>query len=139
MELAKFGKATADRNRAATIGSATNGANFAMSYASGLGIPVKQSASPDTAKNGTPPGTISVDAFSFKSSGSTYSVTPGKDGTLVGTKDGQAWRTWQLTASATPHTDFKLVPLALADLHTLNSLQGQQSAGHPLAPLNVRT
>jgi hypothetical protein len=98
--VANFGVAIANRDKAGLIGGAANSASHALSYASGLGIPIQDSVSPDAVKNGAAPGTISVGAFSFTNGGSTYSVTPGANGTLIGTKDGQAWKTWQLTDPA---------------------------------------
>jgi len=106
-----------------------------MSYAFGLGIPIKDSVSPDALKNGAPLGTISVGAFSFRNGGATYSVTPGRDGMLIGTKDGQDWKTWQLTApsSATGATGG-----ALAALQTLTSLNAHKgSTDKSLSPLDV--
>ena len=99
-DVAKFGEAIADRNRASLLGGAADSASNAPSNASGLGIPIQDSVSPDAVQNGAAPGTISVGAFSFTSGGSIYSVAPGANGMLVGTKDGQAWKTWQLTDPA---------------------------------------
>jgi len=102
-DLARFGKANADRNRAAAYAAAAEGASRGFSDASGVGIAVHVSFSPATSGSGAVPGTMTpratmtVSAFSFTSGGSSYAVTPGANGLLVGTKDGQAWKTWQLT------------------------------------------
>ncbi len=89
-ELAKFGTAISQRNQASLQAAVASSASDALSHASSLGIPIHNSVSPDAVKNGAAPGTISVGAFSFINGGSTYTVTSGKDGMLVGTKDGQA-------------------------------------------------
>lgn len=125
---AKFGKAIADRDEAGVIGAAADGASFALSNAASLGIPVGDSVSPQAVANGATPGTITVGAFSFTDGGSTYSITPGKDGTLIGTKDGAAWQTWQLTGPGNaPVADSG----AAAALATLNAIGGQkQDSGH---------
>lgn len=49
------------------------------------------------AGSGIAPGSLPVDGFSFEAGGSTYAVTPGEDGTSVGTRDGQTWKTWRIT------------------------------------------
>jgi hypothetical protein len=100
---AQFGTAIAERDTAGIFGAAADSASNALSNASGPGIPTQDSVSPDAIQNGAAPGTTSVGAFSFTSGGSIYSVTPGANGTLVGTKDGQARKTWQLTGPAKEH------------------------------------
>lgn len=135
--LAKFGQAIADRNRATVTGAAVGSASFALSYASSLGIPIKDSVSPEDVKKGAAPGTISVGAFSFTNGGSTYAVTPGKDGTLVGTKDGQAWKTWQ-SNSATPNAGTTAALQVLTSLNAQNSLNAQKAPTYkPATGLNV--
>ena len=131
--LAKFGKTIADQDLAGVIGGAANSAAYALSYASSLGIPIQDSVSPEAVKNGAAPGTISVGAFSFTNGGSTYTVTPGKGGTLVGTKDGQAWETWQLDQSGATAGDAGAAA-ALKTLAALNEASG--TGGKPL-PLDI--
>jgi hypothetical protein len=89
----QFGSAIANRDEALVRGAAVGSALGALSNASGLGIPAQDSVSPYAVQNGAAPGVITVAPFSFTSGGATYSITPGADGTLVGTKDGQAWQT----------------------------------------------
>jgi hypothetical protein len=134
--ITQFGTAIAEHMTAGLAGDAGLAASDALSYASNLGIPIQDSVSPDAVKNGAAPGTISVGAFSFESGGSTYSVTPGTNGTLIGTKDGQAWKTWQLTdpaiaASANTGAD--------TALQTLTSLTAQEtaSANQPSTSIDI--
>ena len=61
------------------------------------GIDARPITDKQAAGSGVAPGSLLVDGFSFESGGSTYTVTPGEDGTLVGTRDGQAWKTWRIT------------------------------------------
>jgi hypothetical protein len=93
---AQFGTVIADRDEAQVRGAVVGSASYAFSAASGLGIPASDSVSPSAVQYGAAPGTITVAAFSFTSGGSVYSVTPGANDTLTGTKDGQAWKAWQL-------------------------------------------
>ena len=132
---AEYGSATADRDKAAVIGAAAGSASHVLSYASTLGIPIQASVSPDAIKKGAAPGTISVGAFSFTSKGSVYAVIPSKDGTLVGAKDGQAWKTWQLTG---PSSAAGANAGATAALQALTSLTAQNApAAKPPTGLNV--
>lgn len=129
---AQYRNAVADRDLAGVVGGAANSAAHALTYASDLGIPIKDSASPEAVKNGAAPGAISIGAFSFTNGGSTYAVTPGKVGTLVGTRDGQAWKTWQLSATSSPaSTDTG----ATAALQTLTAFNAQDAAGEKLLSL----
>lgn len=120
-DVTQFGKAIADRNKAAVDGAAINSASFALSYASNLGIPVQNSASPDATKAGAASGTITVGAFSFTSGGSSYAITSGKNGTLIGTKDGQAWKTWERDSSTSPVYVESGATVALQALTALNA------------------
>ena len=99
---AQDGAAAAARDEAQVRGAVVGSASYALSTASGLGIPASDFVNPSAVQNGAAPGTITVGAFSFTNGGSTYSVTPGANGTLVGTKDGQPWTTWQLIPTDTP-------------------------------------
>jgi hypothetical protein len=128
---AKFGNAVVDRDKALMLKAVVVSASNALSSASSSGIPIKDSVSPDAVRNGATPGTITVGAFSFTNSGSTYTITPGKDGTLIGTKDGQAWNTWQLTdPTSTASTDNG----ATAALQTLTSLNTQPTTSDDKSP-----
>jgi hypothetical protein len=78
---------------------------------------------------GAAPGTITVSAFSFTSSGSTYSVTPGENGTLIGTRNGQPWQTWQLMPTGVPgNLPDSADPAAATALRILTSLNTQKTA-----------
>jgi hypothetical protein len=139
--LAQHGQAIADRNEALMRGAAVGSASDALSNASGLGTPASDSVSPNAVQNGAGPGTITVAAFSFTGGGATYSVAPGANGTLVGTKDGQAWKTWQLIPTGTPgnlpsaaNTDSG----AATALQTLTSLNAQvASSGQQSSPIDI--
>ena len=65
---------------------------------------------------------LSVGAFRFTNGGSTYTVTPGKNGTLQGTKDGQYWQSWQVSD---PNQANAATSDAAAALKTLTTLSGQ--------------
>lgn len=61
------------------------------------GIDVRAVTEKQAAESGLAKHSVLVDSFSFEAGGSTYAVAPGGDGTLVGTRDGQAWKTWRIT------------------------------------------
>jgi hypothetical protein len=122
---AEFGPAVAARDMGECIGAAADSATRAVSMASNVGISIQDPVSPDAIKNGAAPGTISVAAFSFTNGGSTYAVAPGANGTLVGTKDGEYWNTWQLT---TPADAVSSGTAAATALQTLTSLTTEQKA-----------
>jgi hypothetical protein len=128
--LAKFGQAIVDRDKATVLGEAINAGSHALSFASDLGIPVQASVSSEAIKNGAAPGTISVGTFSFTNGGSTYAVTPGKDNTLVGTKNGQAWKTWQLTDSSSAARGDAGATAALQALTSLNAKDAWADKAH---------
>ena len=115
-----YGTAIADRTPTEVIGAAVNSPSEARYYAANLGIPILDSHSSDAVKTGAAPGAISLGAFTFTNGGSTYGVTPGSDNRLIGTKDGQEWKTWQLASPA----------------DVANS--GAGAAAEPLAPLNAQ-
>lgn len=77
------------RNSTARIGIDLNGS----------GISVQPDTTTKAPEGDAVPSLLSVNSFSFKADGSTYAVTSGKNGTLMGTKDGQAWKTWQILPS----------------------------------------
>jgi hypothetical protein len=97
---ADYGTAIAERGTAEVIGAAVGSPSEALYHAANLGIPILDSVSPDVARNGASPAAISVGAFSFTHGGSTYTVTPEADDRLIGTKDGQAWKSWQRGSAA---------------------------------------
>jgi hypothetical protein len=92
-EVDKFGQITPNGHLAGFLDGVVAGMFHALSYASSRGIPTRNAADPNRA---TSFGPINVGAFSFTNGGSTYSVMPTADGNLVGTRDGLAWKTWQL-------------------------------------------
>lgn len=74
----------------------------ALSELSGLGVPHHFTTSSGTSNSNGPYGVISVGAFNFTDGVSSYTVRPDPNGTLVGTKDGQAWLTMQFTSFPEP-------------------------------------
>ena len=85
-----------------------------------LGLPANVSILPNGGYRSRIP-TTTVNAFTFSDGGSTYSVTPSPDGTLIGTKDGQVWDTWQLNnQNPAPSADSAGANVAL---QTLNSAE----------------
>ncbi|TPG53667.1 hypothetical protein EAH89_15800 [Roseomonas nepalensis] len=62
-------------------------------------IDVRAVTDEQAAVTGQAPGTLKVASFAFKSGGSSYAVTAKEDGTLVGTRDGEAWKTWKTIPS----------------------------------------
>ena len=133
---AEYGTAIADRSTAEIDGAPVGSPSEALYYAANLGIPILDSVSPDTAKNGALPGTIRVGAFTFTHGGATYAVTPGASGTIIGTKDGRAWKTWQV---AIPANASSSGTGAAAAFQTLTSLteQHRASADEPPAGVDV--
>lgn len=91
----------------------------------GSGITVRPDTTTEDPHGDAVPSLLSVNNFSFKSDGSTYAVSAGKDGTLVGTKNGQAWKTWQITPS---HAG-KVNEGAQTALSTLQGLLSQSKPG----------
>jgi hypothetical protein len=61
------------------------------------GINVTPVTDKQAAQTGVAAGSMLLSNFSFKEGNSTYTVTAGEDGTLTGTRDGQAWKTWRTT------------------------------------------
>jgi hypothetical protein len=133
---AQFGPAVAARNMGALNGAAAESTTRALSMTSSVGISIQDSVRPDAVKNGAAPGAFGVAAFSFISGGSTYAVAPGANGTLVGTKDGAYWNTWQLTS---PADAVGTGTAAATALKTLTSLTAQQnaSADKPVSEIDV--
>ena len=73
------------------------GAASLVRTAAQLGIDVNVSSTGTNSSVGIAvPSILTVGAFSFSSGGSTFEVKPDENGNLIGTKDGQAWNTWQL-------------------------------------------
>lgn len=145
---AKFGKAWADGVRQGISAEDYTFAGVATSNAASAGIPFQNSIkSVDDVKSyaasGSSSPVISVADFSFKSGGSTYSITNQSDGTLLGTKDGQVWQTWQLSPvnsktnfGASSETGSAPSDAAIA-LHTLTSLNANKASAKSLVPLDL--
>ena len=90
----QYRKAIADRDKGSGI--VASEVSYALSSASHAGIVVKSSIPLGEVKEGVTVSFLKVESFSFNSGGSIYRVTNGKDGVLLGTKDGQYWRRWEL-------------------------------------------
>jgi hypothetical protein len=139
---AQFGDAIANRNEAMIRGAAVDSASDAISTAQGAGIPLHVSVSPEAVANGAASQAMTVAAFNFTSGGSPYSVAPGANGTLVGTKDGQAWQTWQLSYSGIEGNTASTISAdkgATTVLQTLTSLNAQStpSATKSSSPFDI--
>ncbi len=143
-----YGTAIADRNPTEVIDAAVGSPSEARYYAANLGIPILDSVSSDAVNSGAAPGAIGVGAFTFTNGGSTYAVAPGANQSLVGTKDGQEWKTWQLSSpadegnlSAEAATDPVSSPpaqqKASADEPLELTAQQKASADEPLAGIDV--
>ncbi len=89
------------------------------------GIDVRPATDKQVAQDNLAPGTLLVRDFSFKAGGSTYAVKAQPDGTLVGTRDGEAWKTWKsIPASPAPSSNG-----AAAALSTLQSMLASRPLG----------
>jgi hypothetical protein len=95
----------------------------------------------DQTRVGSVAGPLFLNNFSFNSNGSTYTVTTGKDGTMVGTKDGKAWKTWQVTPPAAASHAALSAETALSTMKALTEkLLTQTVDQNSLMPLlDVRT
>ena len=91
------------------------------------GINIAPASDNQAAQTGLAPGSLLVSNFSFKSGGSTYAMIAGNDGTLVGTRDGQPWKTWKITPTHITQAD----PGVITALTTLQKLL---STGQPSTP-----
>lgn len=101
------------------------------------GIDVRPATSTQVAATGVAPGTLLVKDFSFQAGGSTYAVTAREDGTLVGTRDGQAWKTWKTVPAQTTATSGGNGTAAA--LMTLQGLLSPGTGSGPGALLNRAT
>jgi hypothetical protein len=120
----KFGEADVARIQATTQKYlAYSAARIGIDFA-GSGISVQTATDQQVAETGVAPGTLLVKKFSFQAGGSTYAITAGEDGTLVGTRDGQAWRSWKTIPSHTTLANNATVALA-----TLQGLISPDKAG----------
>lgn len=131
---AKFGKAIMERDRSGVNGGAANYVSYTLLKTSGSGVPIKSSAPPEKTNPDVIPSPITVGDFSFSSAGSIYSITNGKDGTLIGMKDGQPWKIWETTDPYSTKEINKGVSVAL---DTLISLNTQKAGAKPISALNV--
>ena len=88
------GTATAERGTAKAIGAAVGSPSEALYHAANLGIPILCSVDRNGARHDASSETTSIGAFTFTHAGSTYAVMPAADDLLIGTRDGQQWKTW---------------------------------------------
>lgn len=110
---AKFGKAKMEENKQAHARTreirgllATQGVAELQGQAgvSGLSLTRKED------------GGFAVGEFSFTDAGSTYTVKQWTDGRMVGLKDGQGWKTWQVEPPASSMGGHTGTAVALATL-----------------------
>jgi len=92
---AERGTAVAERGTAEAIGAGVGSPSEALYHAANLGIPILCSVNRNAAGHDASSRTTSIGAFSFTHGGSTYAVMPEADDRLIGTRDGQQWKTWQ--------------------------------------------
>ena len=92
------------------------------------GIDVRPVTNEQATTTGLAPGTLQVKDFTFKSGGSVYAVTAREDGTLVGTRDGEAWKTWKTILA-------HAAPAATGADAALATLQGILSSSDSVAPI----
>jgi hypothetical protein len=87
--------AIAERNAAKVIDAAVASPSEALYHAANLGIPILCSVNLDAAGHDASSRTTGIGAFTFTHGGSTYAIVPVADDLLIGTRDGEAWKTWQ--------------------------------------------
>jgi hypothetical protein len=117
---AQYGSDIAARDQNQFYGGIIKSERGLSNDAGRLGIPVTVPPAPEAAQGSTAFAPITVGAFSFQSGGSTYAVTPSADGSLIGTKDGKAWNTWQLSGPGSPSD----ASIALVTLTTDSAANG---------------
>lgn len=104
------------------------------------GIDARPATDRRVAETGIAPGTVLVRSFSFTEGGSTYAVTAREDGTLVGTRDGQAWKSWKTVPPNTWKTSPQHAAPADSSAAALATLQGLLRPAEPAntaAPLGL--
>ena len=99
------------------------------------GIDVRPVTNEQAVATGLAPGTLQVKDFTFQSGGSVYAVTAREDGTLVGTRDGEAWKTWKTIPS---HATRAATDAGVA-LATLQGMLSPSSAGAVTGSLGLLT
>jgi hypothetical protein len=95
----QFGAEKAGEDKEMALRAVSGSASYAGSLlAKSPALPVHQVANPDATKDEVSKVSFTVSNFSFTCQGSVYSITHAKKGLLIGTKDGQGWGSWQVTA-----------------------------------------
>jgi hypothetical protein len=92
---AAYAAAIAERDIAEVIDAAVGSPSEALYHAANLGIPILCSVNLDAAGHDASSRTTGIGAFTFTHGGSTYAIVPVADDLLIGTRDGEAWKTWQ--------------------------------------------
>jgi hypothetical protein len=92
---AAYGASIAEPDTAKVIGAAVGSPSEALYHAANLGIPILCSVNLDAAGHDASSRTTGVGAFTFTHGGSTYAIVPVADDLLIGTRDGEVWKTWQ--------------------------------------------
>ena len=133
---ADYGAAIAERDTAEAIGAAVGSPSEALYHAANLGIPILCSVNCDAATHDASSRTTGIGAFAFTHGGSTYSIVPVADDLLIGTRDGEAWKTWQrANPSDAPDAGMATAawPQALAPLGAEQEMPGDG----PLSSIDV--
>ncbi len=133
---ADYGTAIAERDTAEAIGAAVGSPSEALYHAANLGIPILCSVNLDAAGHDASSRTTGIGAFSFTHGGSTYAIVPVADDLLIGTRDGEAWKTWQ---RANPGDAADAAVATAAGLQALPPLAAEQEmpGDEPLSGIDV--
>jgi hypothetical protein len=83
------------RDTTEAIDAAVGSPSEALYHAANLGIPILCSVNLDAVGHDASSHTTGIGAFTFTHDGSTYAIVPVADDLLIGTRDGEAWKTWQ--------------------------------------------
>jgi hypothetical protein len=133
---ADHGTAITERGTAEVIDAAVGGPSEALYHAANLGIPILCSVNLGAAGHDASSRTTGIGAFTFTHGGSTYAIVPVADDLLIGTRDGEAWKTWQ---RANPGDAPDAGMATAAALPTLAPLAAEQEMprGEPLPRIDV--
>jgi hypothetical protein len=127
---ARFGKEQTEKTKAAIAEQDNRILHAAMDNVARAGIP---GFSVSQGKDGS----LSVSSsFSFAEDGSTYSVSSDAHGKLVGSKDGQTWKTWQTAAPPINASRASEAEVALAALQQ-SKIEGSRDAQAPQLRLSA--
>jgi hypothetical protein len=124
------------RDTTEAIDAAVGSPSEALYHAANLGIPILCSVNLDAVGHDASSHTTGIGAFTFTHDGSTYAIVPVADDLLIGTRDGEAWKTWQRANPGDAH-DAGMAPAA--GLQALAPLAAEQEMARdgPLPGIDV--